>query len=85
MLPALLCVGRNWIQDLSLPDAKAYFHDYEQAIAAIAQLSKSDKAADNPGISVKLSALHPRYEYGKKTRVIDELGARTQALHTELV
>ncbi len=61
-------------------DADKYYCDYEQAIAAIAQHSKSDKAADNPGISVKLSALHPRYEYGKKARVLTELGERLRTL-----
>ena len=61
-------------------DALKYFRDYEQAIAAIAEHSTSDKPADNPGISVKLSALHPRYEYGKKARVLDELGERTRTL-----
>ncbi len=61
-------------------DARNYYREYEQAIAAIAERSTSGKAADNPGISVKLSALHPRYEYGKKTRVLNELGARARAL-----
>ena len=61
-------------------DAVDYFRDYTNAIAAIAGHCHSKDAADNPGISVKLSALHPRYEYGKKDRVLKELGARTRAL-----
>jgi len=61
-------------------DADKYYRDYEEAIAAISAHSKSDNAADNPGISVKLSALHPRYEYAKKARVLTELGARLRAL-----
>lgn len=61
-------------------DAAAYFRAYESAIAAIALHAASDKTADNPGISVKLSALHPRYEYGKKEQVLKELGARARDL-----
>ncbi len=61
-------------------DAQKYFRDYKNAIAAIAIYSTHEHAADNPGISVKLSALHPRYEYGKKERVLKELGARVREL-----
>ena len=61
-------------------DAEKYFNDYAEAIAAIAKNATSDNPAENPGISVKLSALHPRYEYGKKERVLKELGARTRDL-----
>ncbi len=57
-------------------DAQKYFDDYKNAIAAIAKHSRHEYAPANPGISVKLSALHPRYEYGKKTRVLAELGGR---------
>jgi len=61
-------------------DAQRYFDEYAGAIDAIARYSTHKYAADNPGISVKLSALHPRYEYAKKARVLRELGARTRAL-----
>ena len=61
-------------------DAEKYFNDYAEAIAAIAKNATSDNPAENPGISVKLSALHPRYEYCKKERVLTELGARTREL-----
>ena len=61
-------------------DALKYFNDYASAIAAIAKRAHSNDPRDNPGISVKLSALHPRYEYAKKERVIAELGARTRDL-----
>lgn len=57
-------------------DAQKYFDDYRDAISAIAAHSRHDYAPANPGISVKLSALHPRYEYGKKSRVLAELGGR---------
>ena len=61
-------------------DALKYFGDYKNAIAAIGGYSSHERAADNPGISVKLSALHPRYEYGKKERVLAELGDRVREL-----
>ncbi|WP_323766793.1 bifunctional proline dehydrogenase/L-glutamate gamma-semialdehyde dehydrogenase PutA [Antarctobacter sp.] len=43
-------------------DAQRYFDAYARAITAIATAAKSDATRDNPGISVKLSALHPRYD-----------------------
>ncbi len=61
-------------------DAQKYFRDYETAIAEIGKLARNDRSIDNPGISVKLSALHPRYEYAKRERVLKELGARARSL-----
>ena len=61
-------------------DAEKYFRDYENAIAEIGVSARSERSTDNPGISVKLSALHPRYEYPKRARVLRELGERAQAL-----
>jgi RHH-type proline utilization regulon transcriptional repressor/proline dehydrogenase/delta 1-pyrroline-5-carboxylate dehydrogenase len=61
-------------------DAQKYFADYERAIAEIGRAAKAERPIDNDGISVKLSALHPRYEYQKRARVLNELGARTRAL-----
>lgn len=61
-------------------DALKYFDDYEKAIAEIAKSAREDRSIDNPGISVKLSALHPRYEYPKRERVRRELGARARQL-----
>ena len=61
-------------------DAEKYFNDYREAIAAIARTANQDNPIENSGISVKLSALHPRYEYGKKERVMEELGSRVRDL-----
>ncbi|WP_416899355.1 MAG: bifunctional proline dehydrogenase/L-glutamate gamma-semialdehyde dehydrogenase PutA [Minwuia sp.] len=61
-------------------DAARYAKAYSDAIAAIAKHAKSDEIAANPGISVKLSALHPRYEYGKGATVLAELAERTLKL-----
>ena len=57
-------------------DAKAYTLAYRQAISSLAASAGSDKPANNPGISVKLSALHPRYELAHMQRVETELYAR---------
>ncbi len=57
-------------------DAKAYTLAYRQAISALATSAGSDKPAENPGISVKLSALHPRYEFAHTQRVETELYER---------
>ncbi len=54
-------------------EAQAFRKSYADAIAHLATQSKSADIRQNPGISVKLSALHPRYETAKKTRVMAEL------------
>lgn len=54
-------------------DAKKYFKSYQDAIAAIGKASANLDPIYGPGISVKLSALHPRYEVAKRERVMQEL------------
>ncbi|WP_170383531.1 bifunctional proline dehydrogenase/L-glutamate gamma-semialdehyde dehydrogenase PutA [Ruegeria atlantica] len=61
-------------------DAARYHLSYSRAIAAIADACKHDDIRANPGISVKLSALHPRYELAQEHRVMDELVPRLRAL-----
>ncbi|MEM6665730.1 MAG: bifunctional proline dehydrogenase/L-glutamate gamma-semialdehyde dehydrogenase PutA [Pseudomonadota bacterium] len=61
-------------------DARKYHLSYSDAITALASACTSDDIRANPGISVKLSALHPRYEFGQRTRVMDELVERTLSL-----
>ncbi|HEY5047476.1 MAG TPA: bifunctional proline dehydrogenase/L-glutamate gamma-semialdehyde dehydrogenase PutA [Rhizomicrobium sp.] len=56
-------------------DAARYFASYRHALAAIAT-DLPDRMApifERPSISVKLSALHPRYEWVKRERVMEEL------------
>jgi len=60
-------------------DAKRYYDSYSNAIDSIARESKGD-VRKNPGISVKLSALLARYEYGNKERVMNELLPRAREL-----
>ena len=43
-------------------DAARYYADYEHAIHAIGKASRGRGIYEGPGISVKLSALHPRYQ-----------------------
>ena len=65
---------------LTYKDATTFFHAYCDAIRTLATHSKSNDITKNPGISIKLSALHPRYELGQKTRVMDELVPRVREL-----
>jgi RHH-type proline utilization regulon transcriptional repressor/proline dehydrogenase/delta 1-pyrroline-5-carboxylate dehydrogenase len=61
-------------------DARRYHLAYSRAITAIAAAVEGDDIRANPGISVKLSALHPRYEVAKRARVMAELVPRVRAL-----
>jgi RHH-type transcriptional regulator, proline utilization regulon repressor / proline dehydrogenase / delta 1-pyrroline-5-carboxylate dehydrogenase len=61
-------------------DARRYHLSYSRAITAIAGACTSTDIRRNPGISVKLSALHPRYEVAKRDRVMAELVPRVRAL-----
>jgi RHH-type proline utilization regulon transcriptional repressor/proline dehydrogenase/delta 1-pyrroline-5-carboxylate dehydrogenase len=61
-------------------DARHYHLSYSRAISAIAAACTSDDVTGNPGISVKLSALHARYEEAQRDRVMDELVPRLRSL-----
>src|SRR5690606_41505816 len=61
-------------------DAARYFDAYAAAIARLAPHCTSPSVRDNPGISVKLSALHPRYEFAQRHRVMAELVEATRKL-----
>ena len=61
-------------------DARRYHLSYSKAITAIAGAARGNDIRQNPGISVKLSALHPRYEVAKRARVMEELVPRVRAL-----
>ena len=54
-------------------DAARYFESYASAIEAIGRAGSNTPRPDRPGISVKLSALHPRYEALSRSRVKAEL------------
>lgn len=61
-------------------DAQRYFAAYEQAVAAIGAAGTATGAIAVPGISVKMSAIHPRYEFSQRQRVLDELLPKLQKL-----
>ncbi|WP_442968846.1 trifunctional transcriptional regulator/proline dehydrogenase/L-glutamate gamma-semialdehyde dehydrogenase [Ramlibacter sp.] len=58
---------------LTADDAQRYRQHYEQAIHAIGQGSRGRGVYDGNGISIKLSALHPRYGRAQQDRVMAEL------------
>jgi RHH-type proline utilization regulon transcriptional repressor/proline dehydrogenase/delta 1-pyrroline-5-carboxylate dehydrogenase len=60
-------------------DAERYARAYAGAIKGIAKAAKGDVAA-SPGVSVKLSALHPRYEWTHRAAVMNELLPRAREL-----
>ena len=66
---------------LTAKDAERYLHAYADAIRAIGKTVEAGaEMAGTTSISVKLSALHPRYEFSQRTRVLAELTPRLLAL-----
>ena len=61
---------------LTAHDADRYLKAYGDAIDAIGRTGPFADAIAAPSISVKLSALHPRYEHAKRERVLAELAPR---------
>ena len=61
-------------------DAEHYYASYEAAIHAIGKASNGRGIKDGPGISIKLSALHPRYSRAQQARVMNELLPRVRQL-----
>ena len=62
-------------------DAQKYLASYKNAIESIAANARNDWATElNDGISIKLSALHPRYEDAQRSRVMTELVPRVWTL-----
>ena len=56
-------------------DAKKYYGSYVNAINVIGASAKAKNPIKNPGISIKLSALYPRYEYTEREQVMKTLPA----------
>ncbi|EOG5373882.1 trifunctional transcriptional regulator/proline dehydrogenase/L-glutamate gamma-semialdehyde dehydrogenase [Cronobacter turicensis] len=65
---------------LTAADAQAYMVSYQQAIHAIGKASNGRGIYEGPGISIKLSALHPRYSRAQYDRVMEELYPRLKSL-----
>ncbi|MBV9062037.1 MAG: proline dehydrogenase family protein, partial [Alphaproteobacteria bacterium] len=66
-------------------DAARYYASYRDALAAIAHAfpDSGESVFERPSISVKLSALHPRYEWIKRERVMSELLPQLMALSAQ--
>ncbi|MDO8606236.1 MAG: L-glutamate gamma-semialdehyde dehydrogenase [Phaeospirillum sp.] len=56
--------------------ARAYLEAYSNAISMVGEASAGRGPVHGPGISIKLSALHPRYEMSQRHRILDELTPR---------
>ena len=68
---------------LTADDAERYLESYKNAITAIGTFAGAAGATSiylRPSISVKLSALHPRYEWAKRERVLSELAPKLLVL-----
>lgn len=61
-------------------DAQRYYESYEKAIHAIGTASAGRGIYEGPGISIKLSALHPRYSRAQHSRMMSELFPRVLSL-----
>ena len=62
---------------LTAEDAERYFQSYSKAIEAIGgDADKNQNLYQRAGISIKLSALHPRYQESQHERVLDELAPK---------
>src|SRR4029077_520496 len=61
-------------------DAERYDRSYRAAISAIGRAAAGRGPIEGPGISVKLSSLHPRDEFAQRRRVMEELVPRLTAL-----
>ncbi len=64
----------------TMEDAERYFKSYEMAIDAIGKAANGRGPIQSPGISVKLSALHPRFEYAQRNVSVPALSEKLLAL-----
>ncbi len=61
-------------------DADRYYKAYEDAIEVIGKAGAGKGPRRSPGISVKLSAIHPRYDFLKREKVVPEISERLKKL-----
>lgn len=67
---------------LTEEDAEMYFQSYLMAIESIGKANNGKDVYTGAGISIKLSALHPRYDWRQRNRVMEELLPRLEKLVT---
>uniref|UniRef100_UPI0005B29CD8 bifunctional proline dehydrogenase/L-glutamate gamma-semialdehyde dehydrogenase PutA n=1 Tax=Methylobacterium sp. B34 TaxID=95563 RepID=UPI0005B29CD8 len=73
-------LGEAAVTAVTAEDAERYRRAYADAIAAIGAASAGRGVLRGPGISIKLSALHPRYARAQRDRVLAELYPRVRDL-----
>ncbi len=61
-------------------DADRYFESYRHAIQMIGESHENKDLKSAPSISIKLSALHPRFEYTKRAVIVKPLTKRVKEL-----
>jgi RHH-type proline utilization regulon transcriptional repressor/proline dehydrogenase/delta 1-pyrroline-5-carboxylate dehydrogenase len=64
----------------TMADAERYFNSYMTAIHAIGKAANGRGPIKSPGISVKVSAIHPRYEVSHRDRVMNEIVPKLKEL-----
>lgn len=64
----------------TMADADGYLEAYKNAIKHIGELTHNGDIYSGAGISVKLSAIHPRYEFVKSERMMTEMVPRLKSL-----
>ena len=64
-------------------DAERYFQAYADAVETLGQAGSGTPPEAAQGVSVKLSALHPRFEQRQRRRVLDELAPKLKALASQ--
>ncbi|MBU2977531.1 bifunctional proline dehydrogenase/L-glutamate gamma-semialdehyde dehydrogenase PutA [Alteromonas sp. C1M14] len=64
----------------TMADAERYYEAYVDAIKVIGNAAANRGPKRSPGISVKLSAIHPRYEFLQSERVLEEIPPKLKAL-----
>jgi len=65
---------------LTARDAEFFFKAYKESITSLAPNCISPDFRDNHGVSIKLSAIHPRYEWTQRDRVLIELVDKVKTL-----
>jgi RHH-type proline utilization regulon transcriptional repressor/proline dehydrogenase/delta 1-pyrroline-5-carboxylate dehydrogenase len=65
---------------LTQADADRYLDAYRAGLETVGRHRGKDEIFAAPSLSVKLSALHPRYEFAQRQRVLDELVPRVREL-----
>lgn len=61
-------------------DADRYFHSYEHAVHVIGKAAQGKGPIKSPGISVKLSAIHPKYDLKNYQDAVDTIAAKLKQL-----